>query len=38
MIEDLKALANRNDVPYQSLMKIYLSERISQELNQLDNS
>ena len=31
MLEELKVLANKNDVPYQSLMKIYLSERIQQE-------
>jgi predicted DNA binding CopG/RHH family protein len=32
MIEELKLLANKRDVPYQSLLKIYLSERIEQEL------
>jgi predicted DNA binding CopG/RHH family protein len=32
MIEELKLLANQRDVPYQSLLKIYLSERISKEL------
>jgi len=32
MLEALKVLANKRDVPYQSLMKIFLSERISQEL------
>ncbi len=31
MIEELKSLANKNDVPYQSLIKIYLAERIVQE-------
>jgi predicted DNA binding CopG/RHH family protein len=31
MINDLKILANKNDVPYQSLLKIFLSERIKQE-------
>ena len=31
LIEDLKLLANRKDVPYQSLMKVYLSERVQQE-------
>lgn len=29
----IKELANEKDVPYQSLMKIYLSERVEQELN-----
>jgi len=32
MLEDLKLLANRRDVPYQSLMKIFLAERIQREL------
>jgi predicted DNA binding CopG/RHH family protein len=31
LIEDLKLLANRKDVPYQSLMKVYLSERVHLE-------
>jgi len=31
MIEDLKVLANRRDVPYQSLMKVFLAERIERE-------
>lgn len=33
MIEELKLLANKRDVPYQSLLKIFLSERIDSELN-----
>lgn len=33
MIEELKLLANRRDVPYQSLMKMFIAERIEQELN-----
>lgn len=32
MIEDLKVLANKRDVPYQSLRKIYVAERIEEEL------
>lgn len=32
LLADLKVLANRNDVPYQSLLKIYLAERVGQEL------
>ena len=28
MLEDLKVLANKQDVPYQSLMKLYLAERM----------
>ena len=31
MIEDLKVMANRRDVPYQSLLKVFLAERIAQE-------
>lgn len=31
MIEDLKVLANQQDVPYQSLLKVYLTERIAKE-------
>jgi predicted DNA binding CopG/RHH family protein len=34
MIEDLKLLANKKDVPYQSLLKIFLSERIDYEMHQ----
>ena len=34
MIEELKVLANKRDVPYQSLLKIFLSERINAELQQ----
>ena len=33
MIEELKLLANKKDVPYQSLMKIYLSEKVEEELH-----
>lgn len=32
MLEELKLLANRQDVPYQSLLKVYLAERIEEEL------
>ena len=31
MIEDLKILANRRDVPYQSLLKVFLAERLDKE-------
>ena len=31
MLEELKARANEQDVPYQSLMKMYLSERLTAE-------
>jgi predicted DNA binding CopG/RHH family protein len=32
MLEGLKVLANKRDVPYQSLLKVFLSERINAEL------
>lgn len=32
MIDDLRLLANKKDVPYQSLMKMFIAERIEQEL------
>lgn len=32
MIAHLKMLANKRDVPYQSLLKIFLAERIEAEL------
>jgi predicted DNA binding CopG/RHH family protein len=31
MIEELKVLAHKRDVPYQSLLKVFLAERIQQE-------
>ena len=31
MLDDLKLLANKRDVPYQSLLKIFLAERIDKE-------
>jgi predicted DNA binding CopG/RHH family protein len=31
MIEELKILANKRDVPYQSLLKVFLAERIATE-------
>ena len=33
MLEELKLIANKRDVPYQSLIKIFLAERLSKELN-----
>jgi len=32
LIEGLKVLANERDVPYQSLLKIFLAERVEKEL------
>jgi predicted DNA binding CopG/RHH family protein len=31
LIADLKRIANKRDVPYQSLLKIFLAERVAQE-------
>lgn len=32
LIDSLKLLANKRDVPYQSLLKLFLSERVEAEL------
>lgn len=32
MLEQLRILANKRDVPYQSLIKVFLAERIRKEL------
>lgn len=34
LYEDLKTLANKNDVPYQSLMKMFLAEKVREEFAQ----
>lgn len=31
MLEELKQRANEQDVPYQSLLKVYLADRLAQE-------
>jgi predicted DNA binding CopG/RHH family protein len=31
LLSELKRLANEQDVPYQSLMKVYLAERVARE-------
>ncbi len=35
LLEHLKLLANKRDVPYQSLLKVFLAERVEQELRNL---
>ncbi|MCF6174172.1 MAG: BrnA antitoxin family protein [Victivallaceae bacterium] len=35
MINELKLIANKQDVPYQSYIKTILSERINQELHRI---
>jgi predicted DNA binding CopG/RHH family protein len=37
MIEDLKVLAHRRDVPYQSLLKVFLAERLARERRAASN-
>ena len=32
LLEELKLLANKRDVPYQSLLKVFLAERVKKEL------
>jgi len=34
LLNNIKIIANKNDVPYQSLMKVFLSERIAEERKQ----
>jgi predicted DNA binding CopG/RHH family protein len=36
MIEELKLLANKRDIPYQSLLKMFLAERIDKELKTIN--
>ena len=31
MLDELKLLANKRDVPYQSLLKVFLAERLERE-------
>lgn len=31
LLDSIKIIANKKDVPYQSLIKIYLSDRVSEE-------
>ncbi len=38
MLEELKLLANKRDVPYQSLLKVFLAERIEAELRRVRGS
>jgi predicted DNA binding CopG/RHH family protein len=35
MVEELKLLAHKKDIPYQSLMKIYISEKVEEELQKI---
>lgn len=31
LLDELRTLANQRDVPYQSLLKVYLAERVARE-------
>ncbi len=35
MLDELRVIAHKRDVPYQSLIKIFLKERIDKELQQV---
>jgi predicted DNA binding CopG/RHH family protein len=35
MIENLKVIANKKDVPYQSLIKVYISDKIDEEIKKV---
>lgn len=35
MLAELKVLANKRDVPYQSLLKLFLAERLEEELQRI---
>jgi len=32
MLDEIKLLANKKDVPYQSLMKVFLAEKVKEEI------
>jgi hypothetical protein len=36
LLAELKALANKRDVPYQSLLKVFLAERVQRETHGAD--
>jgi predicted DNA binding CopG/RHH family protein len=38
LLAAIKTLANKKDVPYQSLMKVFLSEKLQDELNGSDSN
>ena len=35
LLEELRMLANKRDIPYQSLIKIFLKDKIDKELNKI---
>src|SRR3972149_2149383 len=36
LLSELKALANKRDVPYQSLLKVFLADRVANEVSRID--
>lgn len=38
MLAELKVLANKRDVPYQSLLKLFLAERLEEEMQRIGPS
>jgi len=38
LLDELKLLANKRDVPYQSLLKVFLAERVERELRRTSRS
>ena len=38
LLAELKALANKRDVPYQSLLKVFLAERVDRETHAMNAS
>ena len=38
MLDQLRLIAHKRDIPYQSLIKLFLYERINQELMHLEQS
>src|SRR5581483_8484343 len=36
LLAELKALANKRDVPYQSLLKVFLAERVARETHDVN--
>jgi len=35
MVEELKLIAHKKDIPYQSLMKLYIAEKVEEELEKI---
>jgi predicted DNA binding CopG/RHH family protein len=33
LLNNVKSIANKKDVPYQSLIKVYLADKVNEELN-----